>query len=71
MQRRFRRAQLAALNLPTSGVRLLRIAHDDWCSFVVSGVCNCSPDQTLEPFSVEALAASRERLAAWRRERLS
>ncbi len=67
--RRFRRALRKPLG--GTGSQLLRVAHDGWCSYVVSGECTCAPDYSIEPLTSETLSASVGRMRQWQRERLS
>jgi hypothetical protein len=30
--------------LRTGSISRISIAHDDWCKFLIGGVCNCNPD---------------------------
>jgi hypothetical protein len=72
MSRRLSAAQAAALvSVPPGGMRLVRVQHDEWCSYVVTGWCNCRPDVETEPATVETLASVTADFDAWCRERLS
>jgi Fe-S-cluster containining protein len=33
----------------TPGVYILHIYHDEWCSFLKGGECNCNPDLIVQP----------------------
>jgi len=72
VSRRFSTAQTSALAaMPDRGVRLVRVQHDAWCDYVVTGRCNCRPDIVTEPLTPEALRSVANGMQQWRRERLS